>query len=270
MLVRRVEGGRHRGHDHAAAARARAGLHPRQGPGRIRAVRCGAVAASSRRRARTPRCSKRVVYFHSDGAGRARSADGAAERRASTTSFPRATMSRSSPSPRARPVRPRARCIFTATCWRSATASRAPSCSPSPTTSSPAARPSPSPSGSAACCCSRCASAPRRCCSSAARRRSCCRRSSDHRLSMHLHRAHRLSRDGRIVAKHSTSRACRKCVSAGEHLPAATFEAWRKATGIDDHRRAGLDRTAAHLHLLERRGRAARRHRQAHSAATRR
>jgi 2-aminobenzoate-CoA ligase len=34
-----------------------------------------------------------------------------------------------------------------------------------------------------------------------------------------------------MVAKHDIS-SLRKCVSAGEHLPAATFEGWRKATGI--------------------------------------
>jgi 2-aminobenzoate-CoA ligase len=34
-----------------------------------------------------------------------------------------------------------------------------------------------------------------------------------------------------LLAQHDIS-SLRKCVSAGEHLPLATFEAWRKATGI--------------------------------------
>jgi 2-aminobenzoate-CoA ligase len=34
-----------------------------------------------------------------------------------------------------------------------------------------------------------------------------------------------------LIAQHDVS-SLRKCVSAGEHLPLATFEAWKKATGI--------------------------------------
>ena len=49
-----------------------------------------------------------------------------------------------------------------------------------------------------------------------------------HRL---LHRADRLSLHARQVADHDLS-SLRKCVSAGETLPAATFEAWLAATGI--------------------------------------
>ena len=41
----------------------------------------------------------------------------------------------------------------------------------------------------------------------------------------------------------------RTCVSAGEHLPAATWQAWRDATGIAHRRRHRRDRDDAHLHL---------------------
>ena len=58
------------------------------------------------------------------------------------------------------------------------------------------------------------------------------------------------------VAAHDLS-SLRKCVSAGEALPAATRTLWKQATGIADDRRHRLDRAAAHLHLGHRRRRRA-------------
>ena len=57
----------------------------------------------------------------------------------------------------------------------------------------------------------------------------------------------------------------RKCVSAGETLPAATFEAWRGGDRYSHHRRAWLDGDAAHLHRQPRGGHAPGRDRQAGS-----
>ena len=44
----------------------------------------------------------------------------------------------------------------------------------------------------------------------------------------------------------------RYCLSAGEHLPEATWHAWKERTGHRDHRRHRLDRDDAHLRLRER------------------
>ena len=51
------------------------------------------------------------------------------------------------------------------------------------------------------------------------------------------------------LAAHDIS-SLRKCVSAGEALPKATFDAWHKATGHYDPRRHRRDRDDAHLHRL--------------------
>ena len=59
-------------------------------------------------------------------------------------------------------------------------------------------------------------------------------------------RASRLDRVGSL----------RKCVSAGEALPAADARAWTRRTGIEHHRRHRLDRDAPHLHLARRARRA--------------
>ena len=58
------------------------------------------------------------------------------------------------------------------------------------------------------------------------------------------------------LAEHDIS-SLRKCVSAGETLPKATFEAWQAATGIKHPRRHRRDRDAAHLHRLAARTRSA-------------
>ena len=100
------------------------------------------------------------------------------------------------------------------------------------TTSSPAARRSRSRSGSAACCCFRCASARRRCWSSGRRPTRCCRRSRSIARRCCSPRRRRIARWRRARAS-TTSRALRKCVSAGEALPAATRELWKDATGIE-------------------------------------
>ena len=49
----------------------------------------------------------------------------------------------------------------------------------------------------------------------------------------------------------------RKCVSAGEALPAATRALWKAATGHRDHRRHRRHRDVPHLHLARRGARAA-------------
>ena len=47
-----------------------------------------------------------------------------------------------------------------------------------------------------------------------------------------LHRADRLPDDAGKARRRAISPASRKCVSAGEPLPLPTFEAWRRATGL--------------------------------------
>jgi 2-aminobenzoate-CoA ligase len=74
-----------------------------------------------------------------------------------------------------------------------------------------------------------------------------------------LHRAHPTARWPRIRA-HDVS-SLRKCVSAGEALPAATRQLWLDATGIEHHRRHRLHRDVPHLHLGRRGASARRRHR---------
>ena len=103
---------------------------------------------------------------------------------------------------------------------------------PSRPTSSSARRRSPSPSGSAGWCCFRCASAPRRC---------CWRRPAPDELldgDREIQRSPSASPRRPPIARCSASStehdisSLRKCVSAGETLPKATFEAWHEATGI--------------------------------------
>jgi 2-aminobenzoate-CoA ligase len=60
----------------------------------------------------------------------------------------------------------------------------------------------------------------------------------------------------------------RKCVSAGEALPAATRALWKQATGIEIIDGIGATETAAHLHLGRRGAGPARRHRQGRCRAT--
>ena len=140
---------------------------------------------------------------------------------------------------------------------------RARAAGPSRTTSSSARRRSPSPSGSAGSCSSRCASAPRPCCSSRPRRTSCSRRSQQlprHRL---LHRADRLPRDARQARRARRLVSLRKCVSAGETLPEATFDAWQDATGLKIIDGIGATEML-HIFIAAPRGRdPPRRHRQA-------
>ena len=78
-----------------------------------------------------------------------------------------------------------------------------------------------------------------------------------------VHRAHLVPRD-RVVGAGPAWPAptLRKCVSAGEALPAATRKLWCDVSRHRDHRRHRLDRDAAHLHLGRRARSAARRHRQ--------
>ena len=101
-----------------------------------------------------------------------------------------------------------------------------------PTTSSPAARRSRSRSGWAACCCFRCASARRRCWSSGRRRMRCCPRSRSTARRCCSRRRRPTARWRRSATSHDLS-SLRKCVSAGEALPAATRKLWKDATGIE-------------------------------------
>ena len=85
--------------------------------------------------------------------------------------------------------------------------------------------------------CSRCTSAPRRCCSRRPGRTSCSRRSSRTARPCSSPRRPRTARwppaarERRIGVRDGG--ALRKCVSAGEVLPAATRTLWREATGIE-------------------------------------
>ena len=67
----------------------------------------------------------------------------------------------------------------------------------------------------------------------------------------------------RRARRNTTSRRLRKCVSAGEALPAATRSAVEGRDRHRDHRRHRRDRAAAHLHLARRGAREARRDGQA-------
>ena len=91
------------------------------------------------------------------------------------------------------------------------------------------------------------------------------RRAARHRV---LHRAHVVSRDGRRPRSEKKigvrdGGPLRKCVAAGEALPAATRALWRGSHRHRNHRRHRRHRADAHLHLRRRSARAARRHRQA-------
>ena len=57
---------------------------------------------------------------------------------------------------------------------------------------------------------------------------------------------------------------CKKCVSAGEALPDATRQLFKRGDRHRDHRRHRLDRDDPHLHLAHAGARAARRHRLRH------
>ena len=84
---------------------------------------------------------------------------------------------------------------------------------------------------------SRCASAPRRCCRAAHARDAARRPSSASAPTVLLHRADVVPRDGARSAEASTSSRLRKCVSAGEALPAATRQLCKRGDRHRDHRR---------------------------------
>ena len=69
-----------------------------------------------------------------------------------------------------------------------------------------------------------------------------------------VHRAHLVPRDRHVAAGPAAAPATslRKCVSAGEALPAATRALWKQRHRHRDHRRHRRDRDAAHLHLRRR------------------
>ena len=223
VLVRRAQGRRGRGHHDAAAAGRRAGHDPRDrparpGPGRpaVRGGHRGALGARGarrdvRRRGRPGRAGRRQA------------------RHPSTTSPPPPT---TSPCWRSRPAPPgarRRRCTSTATCWRSATPSPATCCARPPTTCSPAPRRTPSRSAWAACCCSRCTRARRRCWS---RRRRPCELAAiidDFGVTTCFTAPTAYKA---MLAAGAKLPSLRAAVSAGEHLPAATWQAFRDATGV--------------------------------------
>ena len=120
---------------------------------------------------------------------------------------------------------------------------------------------------SAGSCSSRCASAPRRRCSSRRRRRCCSRASRRYRATVTVtsptgYRA-MLAQAGEFDLS-----SLRKCVSAGETLPAATFDAWRDGDRHPADGRHRLDRDAAHVHRLHARTRRGRARRAASCPAT--
>ena len=78
-------------------------------------------------------------------------------------------------------------------------------------------------------------------------RTSCCRRSRGTARPSASPRRPPIARCWRRLGEHDVS-SLRKCVSAGEALPKATFEAWQAATGLKHHGRHRRDRDAAHLH----------------------
>ena len=76
-------------------------------------------------------------------------------------------------------------------------------------------------------------------------------------------RRRRIARWRRSARGSTICRALRKCVSAGEALPAATRKLWKDATGIEIIDGIGATGDAAHLHLARRSARATRRDRHA-------
>ena len=112
-----------------------------------------------------------------------------------------------------------------------------------------------------ASCCSRSASARPRSCSRRRRPTCCCRRSRNIAPRSASRRRPPIARCSAKLAEHDIS-SLRKCVSAGETLPKATFEAWHEATGMQDPRRHRRDRDDAHLHRLAGKRDARRRDRQ--------
>ena len=99
------------------------------------------------------------------------------------------------------------------------------------------------------------------------RRPSCSRRSSPHRATVLLHRADLVPRHGRrrrasAASACATAAPLRKCVSAGEALPAATRALWREATGIEIIDGIGATEMLHIFISADEAQRAARRHRQ--------
>ena len=242
-----LKAGGDRGHHHAAAARPRARLHRRQGEGQIRALRRAIWPPSSTPRASTRRCCEQRCCFRSaqpDGlearmAGqparfcqrhplaRRRGAHrlhlGHHRRRQGHDAFP---------SRRAGDLRLFPRYVLKPGAGRHLHGQPAAGLHLRPRR---------------ACCCFRCASAPRPCsCRSATPEGllQAIQRSPRHHL---LHRADDVPRHGR--SSRIRSRRLRQCVRPARHLPAPVFEGWRAQDGNRDHRRAGLDRNAAYLHL---------------------
>jgi 2-aminobenzoate-CoA ligase len=229
LLVRRDQGRRHRRGHHAAAAR-QASWPSSTRPGQPRAVR-RRLADELHWRGACPTLRTVRTSTATGGDGLAGGGDGAPAGRfdnvdtaaddtcliaftSGTTGVPKGTMHFH------RDVM--AACALLA----AARAAR-----PRPTTCSSAARRWPSPSGWAACCCSRWRWAPAPCCWRRPRPPRCWTASELWRHVL-LHRAHVLPRDGRAWRLRTTT-PLRKCVSAGEALPAATRALWKEATGIE-------------------------------------
>ena len=252
------QGRRRRGRDHAAAARQGARLSDRQGEDRARALRhrlADEMEKAQRARAR-PRAHRLLGRRRADGA---RSADGEAglrELRRLRHRERRCLPDRVSPP--APPASRRAPCISTATCWRSATATDATCCAPSRDDRFIGSPPLAFTFGLGGL-----VLFPLRVGASTVLLE---KAPPDDLLAGHrevsraticFHRADRLSRDARASSREHDISSLRKCVSAGEALPKATFEAWHDGDRHQDHRRHRRDRDAAHLHRLAARARCA-------------
>ena len=213
LLVRGGQGRRHRGGQHAAAARQGADADRRTRP-QITHALCDARLAEELALAR-PACPtlKQVLHFNSAGRERARGARRRASRPRSTNVDDRGRRHlphrlhlghhRPAQGHDALPPRRdgRLRLLAARTC-----------CGRRPTTSSSAARRWPSPSGWAGCCCSRCRSAPRRCCSRRPRPTRCRRRSRSTAPPSASPRRPRTARWRRSWRGHDLS-SLRKCVA---------------------------------------------------------
>ena len=211
---------------HAAAARQGADADHRQGAGQPCAVRPAAGRrAETRARPQCRDAARSAVLQRRRRATACEAAHGARSRPPSTTSTPPPTTSALIAFTSGTTGQPKGTMHFhrdvmaVCACWPPHRAA-----AHAPTTSSSAPRRWPSPSASAACCCSRCASARRPCWSRRRRRPTLLEAIAA--LSRHgaVHRADRLPRHGAGAGKASRdrSRSLRKCVSAGEALPAAT------------------------------------------------
>ena len=210
------------GHHDAAAAHRRAADHPRDRPA---STRRWSTTGSSRRSSRSAsRCSP----FGDDAWTERLAAKPATVRRRRR---PPATTSACSPSPPAPPVGRRRRCTSTATCCRSARRSPATCCSPSADDVFTGTPPYaftfglggvllfPLHAGASTLLVEK---------ATPGRARRPDRRARRDGL---LHRAHGVQGDARRPGK--TVPTLRKAVSAGEHLPKATWEAFREATGVE-------------------------------------